>query len=80
VKMTSEGDFYVVPGFTSRVVEDGEQSSENDLLLLEMLALHYENYEDACNSTVSSLIGGSCSFGGGNEFLPVSASLNFDRS
>jgi hypothetical protein len=36
--------------------------------------------QDACNSTVSSLIGGSCSFGGGNEFLLVSASLNFDRS
>jgi hypothetical protein len=45
MKTTSEGDFYVVPGFTGHVVEDGEQSSENDLLLLEMLALHYENYE-----------------------------------
>jgi hypothetical protein len=37
VKTTSEDDFCVVPGFTGRVVEDGEQSSENDLLLLEML-------------------------------------------
>jgi hypothetical protein len=33
-----------------------------------------------CNSTVSFLIGGSCSFGGGHEFLLVSASLNFDRA
>jgi hypothetical protein len=26
------------------------------------------------------LIGGSCSFGGGNEFQPILASLNFDRT